>query len=556
MSMSGLSRSTSATPSSDPMTPSLESPSTRRSAHRLMSGGLRHFVAKHRVRGPEFEMLTPPSHQVTPASPPPTISKLAKAFVDSLTARQLSNFLVWALYYDVVESPTPSDSWYDAVEPMQMHGWIALGDFLSKFSKTMDTGYGLDLVVLDAICDRMQLQRSTVHSLLIQFADPVKMNFSTIASIVNSRAKEGKPEIEVLQEVQAKLQELHKLASHLKPEENTIYNVWHAIVLKRLRGFFHAVIEPRTANLLSDKPLITAATNENLPKEVKDGIKLKYMYEVIQLERNVPLHRYGMQQNVPALSLMTPPSSPPDAQPAQDLNDAERAPKHGIQLMEENHQLRAQVTSLRYDLEKLHESNNKLARKVATLARTQPLDYQQPPEKDEQPTTPRSQASSSNEEQEPNPHLQVPHPRPQARPRPLSHNAGEKLTSDLQPKLHTSSHKRQHSEILSWIYHDVFTPFETPPSPPIRLSNPISGELLDPSHAAKTAAARGRGISYGAGAARRSGMVFTEGQKELLAAIREGTPQVSEEGGDGEDVNGMAEMGISTPVGWRRSRSQ
>jgi hypothetical protein len=488
-------------------------------------------------------MLTPPSRQVTPAHAPPMISKLAKAFVDSLTVCQLSNFLVWMLYYDVVEYPTSPETWYGAIEPMEMQGWLALGDFLSKLSKTMDTGYGLDLVVLDSICDRLRLQRSTVHEMVIQFADPSKMKFSTVATIFNAGSAMSKTELEVLEEVQSKLQELCKLASHVKPEENTVYDAWHAIVLKRLRGFLHLVIKPRISNILSGTPLITAATNEHLPKEVKDGIKLKYMFEVIQLERHVPVHRYGVHQNLPTLSLMTPPSSPPDVHDVSSpaANDTEHAQDYAMQLMVENRELRAQVASLQHDKKKLEESNDKLARKVATLGRIQPVGYQQPQSSDEDlKTTP------SNPQQAPlslQPHVH--HPDPAHFPTTPAHTSQAVSTHNSTP----INHKRQHSDLLSWKYEDVFLGFDSPPSPPIRLSNPLTGEPLEPPASSRNAR---RGISYGAGASRRSGVIFTNDQKMLLAAVREGTPRVSEEDGEGSRV----EMGTPTPAEKERSKSR
>jgi hypothetical protein len=495
-------------------------------------------------------MLTPPSRQVTPASAPPIISKLAKAFVDSLTVRQLSNFLVWMLYYDVVEYPTSAETWYGAIEPMEMQGWLALGDFLSKFPQNMDTGYGLDLVVLDSICDRLRLQRSTVHEMLIQFADSSKMRFSTVAIIVNAGSAMSKTELELLEEVQSKLQELCKLASHLKPEENTVYDAWHAIVLKRLRGFLHLVIKPRIPIISSGTPLITAATNEHLPKEVKDGIKLKYMFEVIQLERHVPVHRYGVQ-NVPTLSLMTPPSSPPDVQDVSspDADNTEHAQDYAMQLMVENRELRAQVASLQHDKDKLQESNDKLARKVATLGRIQPLTYQQPQPSDEELKTMPSQSPASTDEHPPSANLQVPAPSTPPRPRSLSHDTGSHLASRLDSQLHTTNHKRQHSDLLSWKYEDVFLGFDSPPSPPIRLSYPLTGEPLEPPASSRNAR---RGISYGAGTSRRSGVIFTNDQKMLLAAVREGTPRVSGEDGEG----GTAEMGTPTPAGKERAKSR
>jgi hypothetical protein len=287
-----------------------------------------------------------------------------------------------------------------------------------------------------------------------------------------------------------------------------------------------------------------------LPKEVKDGIKLKYMFEVIQLERHVPVHRYGVQ-NVPTLSLMTPPSSPPDVQDVSspDADNTEHAQDYAMQLMVENRELRAQVASLQHDKDKLQESNDKLARKVATLGRIQPLTYQQPQPSDEELKTMPSQSPASTDEHPPSANLQVPAPSTPPRPRSLSHDTGSHLASRLDSQLHTTNHKRQHSDLLSWKYEDVFLGFDSPPSPPIRLSYPLTGEPLEPPASSRNAR---RGISYGAGTSRRSGVIFTNDQKMLLAAVREGTPRVSGEDGEG----GTAEMGTPTPAGKERAKSR
>lgn len=111
----------------------------------------------------------------------PQITSLAKTFVDAMTFEKLSNFLAWMLYYDSVELPESPESWYSLIEPMEMRGWVALGTYLST---RHEVGSGLDLVVLDSICDRANLIRKTVHTMLKQFADPRKMVYSQIALAV------------------------------------------------------------------------------------------------------------------------------------------------------------------------------------------------------------------------------------------------------------------------------------------------------------------------------------------------------------------------------------
>jgi hypothetical protein len=543
---SGLSRNPSlAVPKGQrPSTPGSTTSSAQRTGHRMTSSGLRNFFDKRRGRGPEFDLLTPSSRSVA-SPPPPRISKVAQAFVNSLNSRQLSNFLTWMLYYDIVQLPSSPDDWYNAVDTMEMRGWVALGEFLLQTSNALDTGYGMDLVILDSICDRLELQRSTVHGLIVQFAAPQKMAFSTIATVVKWQGALGSTELESFEAVQAKLHELYKMATHLKPQEGTQYDDWHAITLKRMRGFLHLVIGPRIANLRSGTPLITASTSEQLPKEVKDGIKLAYLYEVVQEQRQVPLTRYGVHQGSMPLSPMTPPqslpSSPPEFQSEStpDLDDTERARLHAIYLMSENRNLRARIAGLEHDKEKVEEANDKLARKVATLGRLQSVGYQLARSNTCTSLGADSNTSSSG--------LAVPE-HPTGRPRSLSHNAGEKLAQQLLDASATQ-HKRQCSEVLSWKYEDVFSSLDNKPIPKIRLSDPKTGELDEAPFPLRNAS---RTVSFASNAGRRSGMVFNTDQVDLIAAIRGSTPEAVE--GEGEEEE-EGDVGTPTPVARQRWNS-
>jgi len=72
-------------------------------------------------------VLTPPSSSPVPAASPLIISRFAKAFADALNVTQLSNFLIWILYYEVVELPETPEAWYAPIDNMVMRGWVALG---------------------------------------------------------------------------------------------------------------------------------------------------------------------------------------------------------------------------------------------------------------------------------------------------------------------------------------------------------------------------------------------------------------------------------------------
>ncbi|KAF2824078.1 hypothetical protein CC86DRAFT_63793 [Ophiobolus disseminans] len=520
----GLSRAkTLVTPSSRPLTPISAVPSARRRGHRLTS-----LFDRYRVHEPEFEMLTPPSRAVAPPSPPPPISKHAKAFVDALTASRLSDFLTWMLYYDIVDLPDSPTAWYQTITNMDMRGWVALGDFLSKTSKSMDTGYGFDLVVLDAICDRISLQRSTVHSMLIHFADHEKMEYSLTATVYNQCRKNSLSPFETLEAVQMKLKELKELAKHLTPTKNSIYETWLAQVIKQIDRILESVIGSRIANLRSGAPLITAATSEQLPQKIKDGIQLTYAYEVMQLKRQVPLNRYEIYPAVIINQFETPPPLPPGG-----IGSTAATTRHQIiQYYTENQILRAQVAELQRDKEKLQDSNYKLARRFATLARTPLRNHALSPTND-------IFASSQDNTQT----LQI--PRDPTHPHSLPPSPNPPLTTPLPTHPFPNSPNPQPSHALSSKYHDVFSALDTPPSPPIRLSDPATGGLLEPSTPDKWPS---HAAGYAVGAGRRSGMIFTADQKNLVAGIRGATPESEEgSGGDGEVGEGDNKLGTPTP---------
>jgi hypothetical protein len=521
-------------------------PSTPRSSHRLTSGGLRQFLGRNRSKEPTFDMLTP-STNGSQKSSPPQISKLAKAFTDSLNTQQVSDFLVWFLYYDLVELPDSPDFWYSTVTNMDMRGWITLGDFLAKTSTALDTGYGFDLVVLDSICDGMDVQRSTVHALLIQFAMPYRMAYSQVATVVHKAKDEGLSYLEMFGKVQAKLHELNKLASQLKPTEGSVYDTWHAMTLKRIHGLLHLVVGPRIANLRSGAPLVTAATSNRLSNEVTEGIKLSYVFEALQSKRKVPPHRYDVHSSTTSLGLTTPPTSPPDKFQPHTPAETERAHTHAIQLMAENQNLRAQLAALKHDKEKLQESNDKLARKVHTLGRLQPVGYIQSPARQTPPLP-----SSEIDAQQSSDLLQVPNPR--SRPRSLSHDAGEKLASELDKMLDLTNdenhHKRQNSEVLAWKYEEVFSDLDKAPVSSIRLSDPKTGELDKAVTPSVPERSTSRAVSFKPNTGRRSGMVFSKDQMNLLAAVRGATPEPDEKDDEGGD-----DSVVGTPTPGARPRS-
>jgi hypothetical protein len=317
-------------------------------------------------------MLTPPSSSPPiPKPQPPEISKLAKAFVDSLTPAKVSDFLTWMLHYDIVELPPSSNAWYTHLNSMEIRGWIALGEYLSNLRDTGTTSHGFDIVVLDSICDRLHLTRSTVHGLLIHFSSAEAMKYGTLATTFHA----GKSSVESLEKVQEHLHALHSLAGKLSPTENSTFTVWLPIIRKRLRGYLHLVIGPRIAQLRAGKPLLLASTNDNLPKEARDGFDMAFLWEIMLQERRVPLQHYGISGNDEQQSHDTSPFSPlssPSLPSSSPDEETQRARNLSIKMMVENRHLRAKLEEVENKMRILGEANEKLTEEVQLLIQSAP----------------------------------------------------------------------------------------------------------------------------------------------------------------------------------------
>ena len=247
LTFSGLSQSSSTTSSQNARSPTLQSSRSNAPTNKRRQSGLRYIFSHPRKHLAQSELMTPPSSPLT-TQPSLVISKLAKAFADSLNTTELSNFLVWMLYFDTVELPGTPELWYKCVDNTDMQGWVALGKLLAN-SRESAVEYGFDLIVMASICDRISLSRGTVHDLLIRFADPEQMKYAAIASTITKAEENGWSKIEALEAVQAKLHELNRLATNLHPQPGPSYEEQLTMIRKRLRGLLHLVIGPRIANL-------------------------------------------------------------------------------------------------------------------------------------------------------------------------------------------------------------------------------------------------------------------------------------------------------------------
>ncbi|KAA8625906.1 hypothetical protein PtrV1_01586 [Pyrenophora tritici-repentis] len=450
-----------------------DSTRSRTPSHR---GSLKKVI--NRLRSSSLMVSSPSPAPLTPPTRPLVLSDLTKAFVDALNATQLSNFLTWMLYYDIVALADDPEAWYKPIDGMEMRGWVTLGNFLSAALKTK-TGYGFDLIVLNAICDRTRISRTLVHELLVKFADPDSMRYSMVAMTTQNALFQGCTQLEVLEAVEAKLRELKKLVLNLHPEPNSRYDEWHAMIQKRIRGFLTLVVGPRILALRSGRPIITSTTNQDVPKEVQQGFQLYYFYEALHQEREVPLNRYGIYPGSPDRDV-----NPSLSRSLGGDEETERARRHAIHLMAENQKLRSTIADLEQDKAELIDSNEKLSQQIGTLGRGQPADYYRftspssPFYNAQSATLPTHAAPTVTVSEEPQDLQIIPAPST-IRPRSVLAGAvSTASTSSLAPPLNKYTHKRNSSTASSaQNYDDVFSGFKDSSLPELRLMSPELDEV-------------------------------------------------------------------------------
>lgn len=292
--------------------------------------------------------------------------KLVVSFVNTLTVNRLSNFLTWFLFYDVVKLPESPSRWYKPICSMDMRGYIALGAFLSK-----NIPYGLDLVVLNSICDRLRLEKSIVRECLIRLADPQKMAWTALATTIHAAVEERRTEVETLELVQVKFQKLRALASSLQPTPGSEIANWQPKIITKLTELLKVVVNPRIVALRGGSGQLTEKTEDEVHQ-------LEFLYEAMQQERQVPLIRYGIFPDMYlALSLLSSSASDksPLAAPVETLVNDEcelersfsaHSLKSEIRLLRSRIlQLEAENKNLETDKQKLVDSNDRLAKKIS-----------------------------------------------------------------------------------------------------------------------------------------------------------------------------------------------
>lgn len=338
-----------------------------------------------------------PSDRGSPR-PRPQTAKLVTSFVGTLTAGKLSTLLAWILFHDIVKAPESPSTWYKPIYSMEMRGWIELGAFLAQ-----GPNHGLDLVVLDTICDRLQLKKHVVHECLIRLADPEKMTWTQLAATIQLAQQDHMSDLDTIRLVQIKLQDLQTLARSLTPYADSEAAAWKSKIVERAGDFLDWIINPRLLALRDGLP-------DPFGMWTEKARELAFYYEAMQQPRPVPLVRYGIYPD--DLMAMSMTSSSPRTESLSPISDEAKMEQEcdlersfsAASLKSEIRLLRARILMLETEKEKLANSNNALAKKLSKVGGHQPPDYD-PPTTAVPQASPFGQATSSLQIQVPRPPL-------------------------------------------------------------------------------------------------------------------------------------------------------
>jgi hypothetical protein len=174
--------------------------------------------------------------------------KVFRRCLHYLSAQRLS-YLIF--YHDIFEPPELPETWCAPLSTTYIRGWIALGTYLSQ-TQVVGAGYGLELIVLDSICDRLYFHRRILHGVPIGFASPKNMTFSILSTTVRRAEQAHIARLPMLVEVQVKPNGMNQLANHLESTPDSQFAAWQVVVLKRVGGCHNSSLVHASRNLRTE----------------------------------------------------------------------------------------------------------------------------------------------------------------------------------------------------------------------------------------------------------------------------------------------------------------
>jgi len=261
-------------------------------------------------------------------------------FAENLSPEDLSLFLLWYLYYDLVSAPpgSPRD-WYGQLPPEVVRGMIRLGRELGEEPLERDkSGGGVDVnggavgkekarLPNRMVCTCADLDVCSIDLLrrIVRFSSPNAMRFPERADIFSKRnavealprcweheelppvkaAKRNSqtssatgallrtPRAAAWEDVAEKLRKDRLTAERLTPREGGIWEAYRDAMVEKLNQFEKCVVEPALAveyALMNGRSVRTVQESGGPSKQMR--VALLQRWEEIGRERRVPLGVY------------------------------------------------------------------------------------------------------------------------------------------------------------------------------------------------------------------------------------------------------------------------
>ncbi|KAH7122760.1 hypothetical protein B0J11DRAFT_347420 [Dendryphion nanum] len=294
-------------------------------------------------------------------------SPLVVAFVSTLNVENLSNMMIWILFYDISKYPPSPSRRYNHIHSKEVRGWIALGQYLASV-----THGDLVFVHLHGICEQLELSPSLVYELLVRLGDPHKMGSSLFTSIIRQANLSTITELAFLRFVQEALLSLQSLIKGLKP--TAMSDMWvptQTFAAKSLAEFIAVIVDTKLAAL-------EGVEAHKIDFSEEEEAKIRFNFEVMRKKRQVPLDRDGIYPNStlsPSIStrssheVQSPITPPIISQTTVDQAVHLEESFSSFFLMNEIRSLRSQIRimqdkkqGMELERKKLLEQNEKLAR--------------------------------------------------------------------------------------------------------------------------------------------------------------------------------------------------
>jgi len=219
------------------------------------------------------------------AQEPNELSLASELFDSQITLESLSHFIIWYLYYDIVEMPRSPTQWYDEFPLIQLEGWIQLGHDLGQENAALATG-------LAHACHKMALNYTNVQDKLIRFSSWVRM-------AQTETAEAGGTSIESMNKIREILESDRRLLEGLRPGKDDQRRGRQATIIARTVAILGLIVLPTLAKECHRAETIYRTKSvDNFVRRRNIGI----MWRALQKRRQVPMKPYRILDQSPTPS--------------------------------------------------------------------------------------------------------------------------------------------------------------------------------------------------------------------------------------------------------------